>query len=82
MLTPTQLAAESNALTVLPRYTHYFRDVVQRDSVSGRTLQCRARYFTQTYGMTKKFQQNFEAFVETVSKVCSIIYIFHYLHIC
>ena len=57
---PTQLTEESNALTVLPirtLYTHDFLYVVQRVSVTRRTLQCRVRHFTPTYDMTKALQQ-------------------------
>ena len=66
LLTPTQLAEESNALTVLPHlqvwdrilyYTHDFLYVVRRVSVSRKTLQCRVRHFTPTHDMTKALQK-------------------------
>ena len=52
---PTQLAEESNALTVLPipLYTHDFLYAVPRVSVSRRKLTCR---FRRTYDMTKELQ--------------------------
>ena len=48
LLTPTQLAEESNALTVLPLRTKMLCEVEF----------IRVRHFTPTYDMTKKLQED------------------------
>ena len=57
---PTQLAEESNALTVFhfesSNILIIFFTLYHELSVSRRTLQCRVRDFTPTYDMTKELQ--------------------------
>ena len=67
---PTQLAEESNALTVLPIriFAHPdFLYVAPRVSVSRRTLQCRVRHFTPTYDTIKEFRKLY--FVKLTRKI-------------